>query len=197
MSLLMIGDEVPNVLCTSSVGRFRLHDIIDGAWGVIVSVGGAFDAVATTELGALAKLNEEFRARNARILVFLDASDEALGKWVPQVEELEDCRIAVPLVLSDHFDGPVVWLVDIDRRIRFSLRQPSSTGRNFYEVLRTLDTLQLAMFHRVATPANWVYGEDVLVPSHLSARAARTIFPEGLVVEARPWYRTTPQPDTR
>lgn len=211
MSLvLQLGDEVPNFVAQSTVGRFVYHDMIDGMWSILISVAGVYHAVATTELGYISKLHDEFVARNTRLMVVVPhAPDETVRQWIAQVEHIENCRVNVPVIIDS--DGEVakllglvhptsgntanlVLLADIDRRIRLSLVSNTYTGRNMYEMLRAIDTIQLSFFHQVATPANWSYGDDVLVHPNLSSVSARAIFPKG-VVESRPWFRTTPQPD--
>ena len=212
-----MGDEVPDFRADSTVGTFGYHDMVDGVWSVLVTFPAQFDAVATTEIGQLSKLREEFDARNARVVGLSCTTKQSQRSWIEEIEEIEDCRVNFPLVadadatiarrlgLVRHgATGPandalipatLVLIADIDRRIRLSMHYPATSGRNFYEVLRALDTLQLTLFHQVATPAHWIYGEDVIVQPKLSNVAARAIFPKGLV-ESKPWFRTTPQPDT-
>lgn len=180
----MIGDELPDIIVESTVGSFRLHDMVDGVWSLIVPLQ-PFNPVSTTELGMLFKLKHEFDTRNVQVFGAVETSVE---KWYDKVQELEGGTI--PVIVGTF---PCMLIGDIDKRIRATLQYPASTGRNFYEVLRVVDALQLAFFHQVSTPANWVYGEEVLVPARLSAVNANAIFPEK-VTEFRPWFRTTPQP---
>lgn len=211
MSLaLQLGDEVPNFVAQSTVGRFVYHDMIDGMWSVLISVAGVYDAVATTELGYISKLHDEFAARNTRLMVIVpQAPSETVRQWITEVEHVENCRVNVPVIVDADCEvakllglvhittgrtANLVLVADIDRRIRLSLVSNTYTGRNMYEMLRAIDTIQLSFFHQVATPANWSYGDDVLVHRNLSSVSARAIFPKG-VVESRPWFRTTPQPD--
>jgi len=201
-----VGDEVPEFWCDSTVGSFGYHDMVDGAWGVLVTVGDVFDAVATTELGQLAKLVGHFEARDARVTVVVSGSSKDLvQKWLRQVEKIEDVKVSFPVVVDA--DGAVadlfglrdnkttlVVLSDIDKRLQLTMHYPRRTGRNFYEILRAIDSLQLALFHQVATPANWADTQDVIVQPHLSTLAARSIFTSG-TTDLRPWFKTTPQPD--
>ena len=216
---LQVGDEVPDFRADSTVGEFGYHDMIDGVWSVLVTFPPDAEAVATTEMGQLSKLHREFEARNCRLMGVSCASKEQHRAWLGAVEEIEDCAVSFPLIsdpeavigaklglVKQDWEtwGPapvhalvpstLVILCDIDKRVKATWQHPTTCGRNFYEVLRTLDACQLALFHQVATPANWLQGRDVYVAPRLTKVAATEAFPKG-VTEQRPWYRTTPQPD--
>ncbi|GMH91787.1 hypothetical protein TL16_g12154 [Triparma laevis f. inornata] len=184
-----------------------LHEVLDGQFSMLVTFPHDFEAVATTELGAIAKLQEEFEARNVKLFALSVDTKGNHRRWIDEVEELQDCKITFPLFAD--VDGAVsrvyglsvinaglIVLIDLDKRIRFISQYPSTTGRNFYEVLRVIDTLQLTLFHSVATPANWMQGEDVFVRNDISATAAGAMFPKGFVA-IKEWFRITPQPDTK
>ena len=200
-----VGDEVPEIESDSTVGRFGYHDMVDGVWAVLVTAT-AFDPVSTTELGQLAKLSDEFAARDTRVTAVVSGSSKALiRKWIKRLEDIENVSINFPVfidadstirtkILGLPEKQNLLVITDIDKRIRLTMHYPQSVGRNFYEVLRAIDSLHLAFFHQVATPANWAHGQDVLVPPHISTLAARSIFPSGMV-QVRDWFRTTPQPD--
>lgn len=218
--MLQVGDEVPDFSADSSVGKFTYHDMVDGVWSVLVTFPGEREAVATTEMGQLSKLCDEFEARNVRVMAVSCNTKYRHREWIAAVEEIEDCKVKFPLIsdadaeiseklgLVRHnwkkrkfasakaalIPATLVIICDIDKRVRLTMQYPNTTGRNWYEVLRAVDTIQLSLFHQVATPANWNQGEDVYIDAKLSRVAAQSAFPKGMV-EQRPWYRTTPQPD--
>lgn len=218
--MLQVGDEVPDFSADSSVGKFTYHDMVDGVWSVLVTFPGDREAVATTEMGQLSKLRDEFEARNVRVMGVSCNTKYRHREWIAAVEDIEGCKVAFPLIsdadaeisaklgLVKHdwkkrnfpsakaalVPATLVVICDIDKRVRLTMQYPTTTGRNFYEVLRAVDTVQLSLFHQVATPANWNQGEDVFIGPKLSRVAAQSAFPKGMV-EQRPWYRTTPQPD--
>jgi alkyl hydroperoxide reductase subunit AhpC len=215
---LQVGDEVPNFTCDSQLGLSTFHEVLDGQFSMLVTFPHDFEAVATTELGMIAKLQEEFEARNVKLFALGVDTKMNHRRWITDVEELQDCKITFP-VFADT-DGAVskvfglvrpgtvgnasksiiaaglTVIIDMDKRIRFISQYPSSTGRNFYELLRVIDTLQLTLFHAVATPANWMQGEDVFVRNDISNNAAQTMFPKGYV-PIKEWFRITPQPDVK
>lgn len=214
---LQIGDEMVNFSCDSTMGMFNpFHDVIDGHWSVLVTFPKDFDPVGTTELGHMAKLREEFEARNVKLFALSCDTKMSHRRWIDETQELQECSIGFPMIVDDTGEisrllglvrpkavsairalvpATLVIVTDIDRRIRLMMQYPVSTGRNFYEIIRAIDTLQLTMFHQVATPSNWMQGEDVFIVPSLSSNAASTVFPKGFV-EIRPWFRLTPQPDT-
>lgn len=185
---------------TTDLGSFDYHDLIDGMWAVLVFLNEPFDPVATTELGHLCKLREEFERRNARLMCVLPSDVE---NWLEQVEELEQCRVNVPVIVDDddatiakamkvRRDTTAYFVVDIDKRVTLAVRSNKRTGRNFYELIRSLDAIQLAFFHQVSTPTNWSCGQDLLVPSHHTDRSAQALFPNGISHHPILKYRTTP-----
>eukprot|EP00613_Pedinella_sp_CCMP2098_P015450 CAMPEP_0171755672 /NCGR_PEP_ID=MMETSP0991-20121206/44601_1 /TAXON_ID=483369 /ORGANISM="non described non described, Strain CCMP2098" /LENGTH=234 /DNA_ID=CAMNT_0012357791 /DNA_START=54 /DNA_END=758 /DNA_ORIENTATION=- len=205
--VLQLGDEVPDFTADSTMGLFNLHEI---------TFMFGFDPVATTELGMLSKLKEEFAARECKLVALCIDTKENHRKWVEDTQELQDCEVWFPIVADHNAEisrllnlvrpkavnakrnlrpATLTLCVDIDRRVRFLQQYPVSTGRNFYEALRVLDTLQLTLFHQVVTPANWQQGEEVCVHPGLSSAAAGPLFSKGFN-ELRPWYRPTMQPDT-
>ena len=216
---LQVGDEVPNFTCDSHLGMLTFHEVIDGQFSLLVTFPQDFEAVATTELGAIAKLKEEFEARNVKVFGLSVDTKNNHRRWIEEVQELQECQITFPLLcdvdanvsrvygLCRPGSGPspgakavipatLIVLIDIDKRIRFTAQYPSTTGRNFYEILRVIDTIQLSLFHQVATPSNWMQGEDVFVRNDVSATQASSMFPKGFVA-IREWFRITPQPDIK
>ena len=201
----------------STMGMFTLHDLIDGAFSIIISFRDSFDPVSTTEMGMLAKLKDEFQERDCRLLGLCVDTKENLRKWTEEVDTLQDCGdIWFPIICDHNAEisrlfglvkdkavnakrnlkpATLIMMIDIDKRVRLVTQYPNTCGRNFYETLRALDSLQLSLFHRVVTPANWVQGEEVFVHPALSSAAAGSMFPKGFN-EIRSWYRPTTQPDT-
>jgi len=212
---LQIGDEAPNFTCDSNIGLITLHDLIDGNWSVIITFPKDFDPVSTTEIGQISKMMEEFEGRNVTVLGLSPDNKPNHRAWIEDVQELQDCTVNFPILadvtgevnqmyglvrpkaidpLKSLVECSAIFLIDIDKRIRMMQHYPAVTGRNFYEILRAIDAIQLSTFHQVATPSNWRQGEDVLIPSNISSAAANSIFPKGFL-EIKDWFRLTPQPD--
>ena len=214
--VLQIGDEVPQFTADSTMGMFNFHDLIDGAFSIVVTFRNSFDPVSTTEIGMLAKLKEEFKERDVRVLGLCVDTKDNLRKWTEEIQELQDCGdIWFPIICDTNADisrlfglvknkavnakrnlkpATLIMMIDIDKRVRLVTQYPETCGRNFYESLRSIDSLQLTLFHRVVTPVNWFQGEEVFVHPDLSSNAASSMFPKGFN-EVRPWYRPTTQPD--
>lgn len=214
--VLQVGDEVPDFTCDSTAGLFNLHEVIDGGFAVLVTFLYPFDPVATTELGMLAKLKDEFAARETKLLCLAVDTKENARKWIEETQEVQDCAVWFPIVADHNAEVSrllnlvkpkavhakrnlkpctAVYTMDIDRRVRHVMTYPPNTGRNFYETLRAIDSMQLTLYHQVATPANWMNGEDVFIHPALATNAAAPLFPKGYN-EIRSWLRTTLQPDT-
>ncbi|CAM9877298.1 unnamed protein product [Ectocarpus sp. 12 AP-2014] len=212
---LQIGDEIPNFTCESHMGSITLHSYINSGWGVIFTYPRNNDPVACTELGMLSKLSEEFDERNCKLLAIGVDSKIGHRNFIKEVQELQDCELKFPiiadasgeifsllgLVREDAMDptkGLVLQtsllVVDLDLRVRMIVQYPCTVGHNYYEALRAIDALQQATFNRVGIPANWKEGEDVLVGANVSSSDVGQMFPKGLV-QLRPWFRVTPQPD--
>jgi len=176
---LQIGDEVPNFTCDSQLGMLTFHDVLDGQFGMLVTFPRDFEATATTELGMIAKLQDEFEARNVKIFALSVDTKLNHRRWMDDVQELQDCTITFPLltdtdasvskvfglVRPDAAEGMearnvvpagLVVLVDMDRRVRFISQYPSSTGRNFYEIIRTIDALQVSWKTQAMKCAKWL-----------------------------------------
>ena len=179
---LQVGDQVPNFSCDSNMGMVDFHEVLDGDFTVLVTFPHDFEAIATTELGHLARMKEEFDDRNVKLFALSADGKGSQKRWIEDVEELQDCKITFPIFADSNgnisrvfglvrpgtignankniINAGLIVIIDIDKRIRFISQYPSTTGRNFYEVLRIIDTLQLTLFHSVATPANWQQGDD-------------------------------------
>jgi alkyl hydroperoxide reductase subunit AhpC len=208
---LRLGDIAPDFKAVTTEGEISFHEYLGDGWGILFSHPADYTPVCTTELGKTALLQEEFRKRNVKVLaVSVDPLDKHLG-WVKDINETQHCEVHFPIIADD--DRNVATLYDMihpnasetftvrslfvigpDKKIKLMITYPASTGRNFYEVLRVVDSLQLTAKYSVATPADWKEGEDVIVVPAVSTDDAIKKFPKGLNI-VKPYLRYTPQPD--
>jgi thioredoxin-dependent peroxiredoxin len=208
---LRLGDIAPNFKAKTTAGEIDFYEYLGNSWGVLFSHPADFTPVCTTELGKTALLAEEFAKRNVKVLaVSVDPMDKHLS-WVNDINETQNCSVNFPLIADD--DRNVATLYDMihpnasetftvrslfvigpDKKIKLMITYPASTGRNFYEVLRVIDSLQLTANYSVATPADWKGGEDVIVVPAVSTEDAIKKFPKGVKV-VKPYLRYTPQPN--
>lgn len=208
---LRLGDTVPNFQAKTSVGDIDLYEYLGDGWGVLFSHPADYTPVCTTELGRTALLQDEFRKRNVKALaVSVDGLEKHAG-WIKDINETQNCSVDFPIIADE--DKKVAELYDMihpnasatatvrslfiigpDKKLKLSITYPASTGRNFHEVLRVIDSLQLTANYSVATPANWVAGEDVIVVPAVSTEDAVKKFPKGVKV-VKPYLRYTPQPN--
>ncbi|MDE3250182.1 MAG: peroxiredoxin [Bacteroidota bacterium] len=208
---LRLGDTVPNFKASTTAGDIDFYEYLGDGWGVLFSHPADYTPVCTTELGRTALLKEEFRKRNVKALaVSVDPLDKHLG-WVKDINETQNCTVDFPIIADE--DRKVAELYDMihpnasatatvrslfiigpDKKLKLSITYPASTGRNFHEVLRVIDSLQLTADYSVATPANWNAGEDVIVVPAVSTEDAIKKFPKGVKV-IKPYLRYTPQPN--
>ena len=212
MATLRLGDIAPDFTQDSTAGRIEFHKWLGSSWGVLFSHPKDFTPVCTTELGATAKLKAEFDKRNVKVLaISVDPVDSHNG-WVGDIEETQGCAVNFPILAdpdrkvanlydmihpnaNDTLTVRSVFVIDPQKKIRLTLTYPASTGRNFDEILRVIDSLQLTDKHKVATPVNWKPGEDVIiVPSLQDADEIKRRFPKGFKA-VKPYLRITPQPD--
>jgi thioredoxin-dependent peroxiredoxin len=209
-----IGDEVPNFTLESQVGMITWHDLIDGKWALLLGIHSAYDPVATTEIGMTCKLIDEFESRNITIACIGNDSVVNYRDWIRDIEELQNVKVRIPIMQDEGCEvlkqygcaRPVpptnemkpichgVWLVDIDRRLRLSMKYGKETGRNIYEIIRAFDALQLSIYHKVIVPANWGNGNEVMVRNDVSNEEATESLTKGFV-QIKPWFRVTPAPD--
>jgi thioredoxin-dependent peroxiredoxin len=207
---LQLGDTAPDFTQDSTEGPLSFHDWAGSSWVVLFSHPKDYTPVCTTELGAVAKLKPEFDKRNVKVIgLSVDPADSHQG-WARDIEETQGVKLNFPL-LADH-DRKVsnlygmihpnasdtltvrsVFVIDPNKKVRLTLTYPASTGRNFDELLRVIDSLQLTDKHKVATPANWKHGEDVIIVPSLSDEQAKALFPAGWIAH-KPYLRTTKQP---
>lgn len=214
-----IGDEAPDFVAQSTEGTIKFHEWIGDSWVVFFSHPKDFTPVCTTELGAVARLSSEFHKRNAKLLGLSIDTVEDHRKWMRDIEETQNCKMDYPVIgdpdlrvaklydmihpnaggepkartAADNATVRNVFFIGPDKHIKAIFTYPMSTGRNFDEVLRTLDSLQLTAEYKLATPVNWHPGEDVIVPASMSDEEAQKQFPEGFR-KLKPYLRMTHQP---
>lgn len=208
---LRLGDIAPNFQAKTSAGDIDFHEYLGNSWGILFSHPADYTPVCTTELGKTALLNEEFAKRNVKVLaVSVDPLDKHMG-WISDINETQNCTVNFPIIAdenrtvanlygmihpnaSETFTVRSLFVIGPDKKIKLTLTYPASTGRNFHEVLRVIDSLQLTANHSVATPADWKHGEDVIVVPAVSTEDAIKKFPKGVKV-VKPYLRYTPQPN--
>lgn len=208
---LRLGDIAPNFKAKTSLGEIDFYEYLGDSWGILFSHPADYTPVCTTELGRTALLAEEFAKRNVKVLALsVDPLDKHKG-WISDINETQNCNVDFPIIADE--DKNVATLYDMihpnasatatvrslfiigpDKTVKLFITYPASTGRNFFEVLRVIDSLQLTANYSVATPANWNAGEDVIVVPSISTEDAIKKFPKG-VKEIKPYLRYTPQPN--
>ncbi|MBU1175526.1 MAG: peroxiredoxin [Alphaproteobacteria bacterium] len=207
---LLIGDTAPDFEAETTDGKVHFYDFIDGHWAVIFSHPADFTPVCTTELGYTARLKHEFDRRGVKVIgLSIDPLDKHRA-WIGDIEETQGTAVNFPMIADE--DGAVaiaygmihpnsdakltvrsLFVIGPDKKIKLKIEYPPSTGRNFNEVLRVIDSLQLTARHKVATPVNWVDGDDVIIVPSVSNEDARVKFPNGWN-EVKPYLRIVPQP---
>jgi len=207
---IRLGDTAPNFTADTTEGKIDFHDWKKGSWAVLFSHPKDFTPVCTTELGTVAKLRDEFDKRGVKVIGLSVDSVEDHNAWAGDIEETQGEAVNFPMIGDP--DGKVADLYDMihpnandtltvrsvfvigpDDKVKLTLTYPASTGRNFDEVLRVIDSLQLTANHSVATPANWTYGDDVIIGASVSDEDAKAAFPDGWDAP-RPYLRIVPQP---
>ncbi len=207
---LQLGDIAPDFEATTTEGPIRFHDFIDNSWAVLFSHPKNFTPICTTELGYTAKLKPEFDKRGVKILgISVDPLDSH-EKWADDIKETQGYALNFPLIAdpdrkianlygmihpnaSDTLTVRSVFVIGPDKKIKLTLTYPASTGRNFDEILRVIDSLQLTAKHQVATPVNWKSGDDVIIVTSVSDEDAKRKYPGGWQAP-RPYLRIVPQP---
>lgn len=207
---IQLGQVAPDFEQDSSQGRIKFHDWLGSSWGVLFSHPKDFTPVCTTELAEAARLKPEFEKRNVKIIGLSVDTTERHGGWAKDIEETQGQALNFPVIadadksVSGKYDmihpeaDPAVtvrtvYVIDANKKVRLTLTYPPSTGRNFAEVLRVIDSLQLTDAHKVATPVNWKAGEDVIIVPAVKDDEARERFPEGWKAP-KPYLRIVPQP---
>ncbi|AHG63720.1 peroxiredoxin [Advenella mimigardefordensis] len=209
---LRLGDTAPDFEQNSSVGPIKFHEFLGNSWGVLFSHPADFTPVCTTELGYTAKLADEFAKRNVKVLAVSVDDADSHNKWIEDINDTQNTTVNFPILADDdrkvstlydmiHPNASAtatvrsVFIIDPAKKVRLTITYPASTGRNFNEILRVIDSLQLTDSHSVATPVNWEDGDDVIiVPSLKDPEVLKQKFPKGFT-EVRPYLRTTPQPN--
>ena len=208
---LRLGDMAPNFSASTTEGPIDFHKWLGDSWGVLFSHPADYTPVCTTELGAVAKIKPEFTKRNVKVIaVSVDPLDSHHG-WTKDINETQSCTMNFPIIADENRQVATaydmihpnaddkatvrsVFIIGPDKKIKLTLTYPASTGRNFPEILRVIDSLQLSAKHKVATPANWQNTEDCIVSPSVSDSDAEKLFPKG-VRKVKPYLRYTPQPN--
>ncbi len=212
MATLRLGDIAPDFEQESSAGKIRFHEFLGDSWGVLFSHPADFTPVCTTELGYTAKLADEFAKRSVKVIAVSVDGNESHKEWIADINDTQKTTVNFPILadedrkVSELYDMihpnasttvtvRSVFIIDPAKKVRLTITYPASTGRNFNEILRVIDSLQLTDSHSVATPVNWEDGQDVIiVPSLKDPELIKQKFPKGYT-EVRPYLRITPQPN--
>lgn len=208
---LRLGDTAPNFTAKTSIGEIDFHDFLGNSWGILFSHPADFTPVCTTELGTTAKLTNEFIARNTKVLALSVDGVASHHEWIKDINETQKTAVNFPIIADE--DRSIAELYDMihpnasatltvrslfiiapDKSVKLIITYPASTGRNFQEILRVLDSLQLTANYSVATPADWKHGEDVVVVPSIKTEDIPAKFPKGFT-EVKPYLRLTPQPN--
>ncbi|PWT75373.1 MAG: peroxiredoxin [Bacteroidetes bacterium] len=208
---LRLGDTAPNFQAKTTAGDIDFYEFLGNGWGILFSHPADYTPVCTTELGKTALLQDEFAKRNVKVLaVSVDPLDKHLG-WVKDINETQQVTVGFPIIADSdrtvaNLYGMIhpnasetatvrsLFVIGPDKKVKLTITYPASTGRNFVEVLRVVDSLQLTSNYSVATPADWKEGEDVIVVPAISTEDAIKKFPKGVKV-VKPYLRYTPQPN--
>lgn len=211
MSELKLGDKAPNFDAETSEGKINFYDYLGDGWGILFSHPADYTPVCTTELGTVAKYKDKFAERNVKVMALSVDGLESHKGWIGDINETQGTEVNFPIIadedrkVSDLYgmihpnaDNTLtvrsVFVIGPDKTIKLMLTYPASTGRNFDELLRVIDSLQLTAYQKVATPANWKHGEDVVISPSVSNEDADKMFPKGYKT-VKPYLRMTPQPD--
>ena len=208
---LHLGDIAPNFKAQTTEGQIDFYEYLGSGWGILFSHPADYTPVCTTELGKTALLKEEFSRRNTKVLaVSVDPLDKHMG-WRKDINETQHCSVDFPLIADENREVSLLYdmihpnesatvtvrslfIIGPDKKIKLMITYPQTTGRNFHEVLRVLESLQLTAGYSVATPADWNHGEEVIVALSVSTDDAMKKFPKGVKI-IKPYLRYTPQPD--
>ncbi|MGB5821596.1 MAG: peroxiredoxin [Saonia sp.] len=210
MATIRLGDLAPDFTAETSMGTLNFYDYLGDGWGILFSHPADFTPVCTTELGTAAKFKDEFTKRNVKMIALSVDGAASHAEWIKDINETQHTTVNFPIIadedrkVSDLYDMihpnaddnltvRSVFIIAPDKTVKLILTYPASTGRNFYELLRVIDSLQLTAYHKVATPANWEHGQDVVVSPAIPTQEAREMFTRG-VDEVKPYLRMTPDP---
>jgi len=211
MASLRLGDIAPDFTAKSTEGTISFHEWMGDSWTILFSHPADFTPVCTTELGTVARYIPEFEKRNTKVIALSVDNIDSHFQWVKDINETQGTTVNYPIIAdeskqvallydmlhpnaSENFTVRSVFIIGPDKKIKLTMTYPSSTGRNFDELLRVIDSLQLTAYHSVATPANWKDGDDVVIVPAVSDEDALQKFPKGFEA-VKPYLRITPQPD--
>jgi alkyl hydroperoxide reductase subunit AhpC len=208
---IRLGDEAPDFSADTTEGTINFHEWLGDSWGILFSHPKDFTPVCTTELGYVAKLKPEWDKRNVKVIGLSVDPIDSHGKWADDIEETQGAKVNFPLIgdsekkvadlydmihpnASDTVTVRTVFVVGPDKKVKATLTYPQSAGRNFDEILRLVDSLQLSAGYSVSTPVNWKEGDDVIIMPSVSDEDAKSKFPKGWKA-LKPYLRLTPQPN--
>ena len=208
---IRLGDIAPDFTAETSEGTIKFHEWLGNSWGVLFSHPADFTPVCTTELGAVAKLRAEFDKRNVKVVALSTDSVQSHKQWIGDINETQHTHVNFPIIadadfkvsnlydmihpqVSDKFTVRSVFVIAPDKKVKLTITYPASTGRNFDEIERVIDSLQLTAGYSVATPANWQQGEDLIITTAVKDEDIAAKFPKGHK-RIKPYLRTTPQPN--
>ena len=211
MSTLRLGDTAPNFDAETTEGKLNFYDYLGDSWGVLFSHPSDYTPVCTTELGTVANYKPQFDKRNTKVIALSIDDLESHKGWVKDIEETQNVKLNYPIIADEDKNVSTlydmihpnednkatvrsVFIISPDKKVKLTLTYPPSTGRNFEELLRVIDSLQLTAYKKVATPANWKNGEDVVISPSVSNEEAEKLFPKGFK-EIKPYLRMTSQPE--
>lgn len=208
---LRLGDTAPDFTANTTQGQVSFHEWLGDSWGLLFSHPADFTPVCTTELGKTALLKGDFEKRGVKVIAVSVDDLDSHNRWIPDIEEVNNVKFNFPIIAdegrqvaqlydmihpnaSEKATVRSVFVIGPDKKVKLTLTYPASTGRNFQEILRVIDSLQLTSNHSLATPADWVQGDDAIVVPSVSTEDALKKFPKGVKV-VKPYLRYTPQPD--
>ncbi len=208
---LRLGDIAPDFSADTTQGPINFHEWLGDSWGMLFSHPADFTPVCTTELGKTALLKGEFEKKGVKVIAVSVDDLDSHNKWVPDIEEINGVKMNFPIIAdsdrnvatlydmihpnaSEKTTVRSVFIIGPDKKIKLTLTYPASTGRNFQELLRVIDSLQLTANYQVATPADWKDGDDVIITAAVKTEDAAEKFPKGFTI-VKPYLRTTPQPN--
>ena len=208
---LRLGDEAPDFTAQTTEGTVRFHEWIGNSWAILFSHPADYTPVCTTELGSASRLKQEFTKRNVKMIAISVDPLDSHKSWINDINETQHTQVAFPIIADPdrtvsmlydmiHPNASMtatvrsVFIIGPDKKIKLTITYPASTGRNFHELLRVIDSLQLTAQYNVVTPANWEYGQDCIIALAVTNEQAKGAFPKGFK-EIKPYLRTTPQPN--
>lgn len=208
---IRLGDIAPDFKAKTTVGTISFHEYLGDSWGILFSHPADYTPVCTTELGAASKLKDQFDKRNVKMTALSVDGIESHHSWIKDINETQHTEVNFPIIAdedkkiselydmihpnaNENFTVRSVFIIGMDKKIKLIITYPASTGRNFDELLRVIDSLQLTANYSVATPADWKHGEDVVIAPAIKSEDIPQKFPKGHK-EIKPYLRTTPQPN--